>query len=436
MTATTPLAPALDPAQLSDICRRAKQASRRVANLSSQVRNSALYAIAAALRDQATAILGANFLDVERARKAATPEPLVDRLALTPARLEALAQSIEEIARQSDPVGEVLGLKRRPNGLLVGQVRIPLGVIAMIYEARPNVTVDAAALTLKSGNAVLLRGGSDAASSNAYLGQLVRRALESAGVPGDAVHVLPPLDRDATKILLAQTGLIDLVIPRGGEGLIRFVTEHARVPVIQHYQGVCHVYADEGCDHVMALQLVENGKVERPGTCNATECLLVHQHEALTLLPALARRLGALGVELRVCRRSAEILADCLSDNENHMIIPATDADWGREFLDKILAIRIVDSFEQATEHIATYGSGHTEAICTASYERSQQWLREVDASCVLVNASTRFNDGGELGLGAEIGISTSKLHAFGPMGAEHLTTRKWVVYGNGQQRT
>jgi glutamate-5-semialdehyde dehydrogenase len=296
----------------------------------------------------------------------------------------------------------------------------------MIYEARPNVTVDAAALTLKSGNAVLLRGGSDARSSNEALGKVLRQAVREAGLPEDSVQILPPLDQEATRVLLAQSGLIDLVIPRGGERLIRFVTENARVPVIQHYKGVCHLYVDEGADLDVALRLVENGKVQRPGTCNATECLLVHRAEAAALLPRVAARLTELGVELRACPAALPLLPGAKA---------ATDDDWGQEYLEKILAIRVVDSFEGALDHVARFGSNHSEAICTRSYERAQRWLREVDASCVLVNASTRFNDGGELGLGAEIGISTSKLHAYGPMGAQHLTTLKWIVQGDGQIR-
>lgn len=414
------------PFDIAEACRRAKRASRVVAALTPSAKTGALVALAGALRANASVVEEANRRDVARARAAGVAEALVDRLALGPERLEALAKSVEAIAAQPDPVGQVLSLERRPNGLLAGQMRVPLGVIAMIYEARPNVTIEAAAIALKAGNAALLRGGSDASASNEALGRVLAGALASSGLPVDAFWVLPPLDREETKTLLAQTGLVDLVIPRGGEGLIRFVTEHARVPVIQHYKGVCHLYADEGCDHAMALALLENGKAQRPGTCNATECLLVHRAEAAGFLPQMGERLAALGVELRACPRSRELLPGAR---------PAADDDWGREFLDRVLAVRVVDSFDDALEHVARYGSGHTEALCTASYERSQRWVREVDASCVIVNASTRFNDGGELGLGAEVGISTSKLHAYGPMGAEHLTTRKWVLYGDGQIR-
>jgi glutamate-5-semialdehyde dehydrogenase len=410
---------------IQNVARQARAAGRQTAVLSTQQKNRALEAIAQTLLTHEGLILQENQKDVERARQAGVAEPLVDRLALNPARIRGMVDSVREIAAQTDPVGEVLGLTRRPNGLLVGEMRIPLGVIAMIYEARPNVTVDAAALTFKSGNAVILRGGSDASTSNHVLGGLLRDCLRDQQLPEHAIQVLPPLDRDATKVLLAQSGLIDLVIPRGGYGLIKFVTEHARVPVIQHFQGVCHVFVDEGADPVQAEAVVVNGKTQRPGTCNATECLLIHE-AALDMLPTLAASLLKQGVEIRGCPRTQQLIPQA---------VPAQDSDWGCEFLDKILAVRVVSSFEEAVAHINRYGSNHTETICTRSYERAQRWLREVDASCVLVNASTRFNDGGQLGLGAEIGISTSKLHAFGPMGAVHLTTKKWVVYGEGQIR-
>jgi glutamate-5-semialdehyde dehydrogenase len=407
-------------------CRRAREASRKVANATPSERNEALLLVADAVWSAREEVLAANRDDVARARAAGMDAALIDRLALDEHRMTALVESVREIAAQPDPVGEVLGMTRRPNGLLVGRVRIPLGVIAMIYEARPNVTVDAAALALKSGNAVLLRGGSDASSSNAALGMVVASALARTKLPADAVQVLPPLDREATKVLIAQTGLVDLVIPRGGEGLIRFVTEHARVPVIQHFQGVCHLYADESCDHAMLVRLVVNGKAQRPGTCNATECLLVHEAEAKALLPMAVSALIDAGVEVRGCERTQAIVP---------AVFPAAANDFGHEFLAKVIAVKVVSSFDEALDHVATFGSGHTESICTTSYERSQRFLREVDASCVMVNASTRFNDGGELGLGAEIGISTSKLHAYGPMGAVHLTTTKWLVYGEGQTR-
>ena len=378
------------------------------------------------LEERAPEILAANAEDVAEARAAAIGDAMIDRLVLDVPRVRAMADGVREIAALDDPVGEVVGMRRRPNGLLAGQVRVPLGVIAMIYESRPNVTVDAAALCLKSGNAVLLRGGKEARRSNAALGVIVRDALARTGLPEDAVQIVPPLDREATKTLLGMSGVIDLLIPRGGEGLIRFVAEHARVPVVQHYQGVCHLYVDEDADGDMALALVDNGKMSRPGVCNALECLLVHQSEAARFVPRLAA-LCDRGLEVRGCDRTCALLDRALR---------AQDDDYGKEFLAHILAVRVVDDFDQALAHIARYGSNHSEAICTRSYERAQRFLREVDASCVLVNASTRFNDGSMLGLGAEVGISTSKLHAYGPMGLASLTTLKWIVEGSGQVRT
>ena len=415
--------------QLDGLCARARAAARALAPIGRDRKDRALRTIAERLRAAgglAGGLLEENAADVAAARAAGLAESLVDRLVLDEARLGAVADALLEVAAFDDPVGEVLGMKRRPNGLLIGQVRIPLGVIAMIYEARPNVTVDAAALCLKSGNAVLLRGGKEAARSNAALGALVREAIADAGLPVDAVQIVPPLGREETRLLVGMTGKIDLVIPRGGEGLIRFVAEHARVPVIQHYKGVCHLYVDAGADVAMALRLVENGKLQRPGVCNALECLLVHADTAAALLPLLAPLCAAGRLEVR-------------GDEATRRLLPAAQAavasDWGTEFLAHILAVRVVGSLDEALDHIALYGSNHTEAICTSRYENAQRFLREVDASAVLVNASTRFNDGGELGLGAEIGISTTKLHAYGPMGLESLTALKWIAYGDGQTR-
>jgi glutamate-5-semialdehyde dehydrogenase len=299
-------------------------------------------------------------------------------------------------------------------------------VVAMVYESRPNVTVDATALCLKAGNAVLLRGGKEAASSNQALGRVIQRALGDTDVPPACVQIVPATDRDGVRELLSLDDLIDVAIPRGGEGLIRFVAENARVPVVKHYQGVCHLFLDAGCDHARAVAITLNAKVQRPGVCNALECLLVHEQAAESLLPVVAQALREAGVELRGCPRTVQLVPEAR---------PAEDSDYGHEFLSKVLAIRVVRDLDQALEHVARYGSNHTEAICTESYERAERWLREVDASCVVVNASTRFNDGGQLGLGAEIGISTSKLHAYGPMGLEELTAEKWVVLGQGQVR-
>ncbi|MGK3993967.1 glutamate-5-semialdehyde dehydrogenase [Sorangium sp. So ce1024] len=415
---------------LRALCQRARMAARALAPLDRAQKDRALRAIAERLRAEAgegkrSAVLAANAEDVAAARAAGVSEPLVDRLVLDEARLTAIAGAVLDIAAAGDPVGQVVGMERRPNGLLVGQVRVPLGVIAMIYESRPNVTVDAAALCLKSGNAAILRGGKEAARSNAALGALLSDAVRSVGLPADAVQIVPSLDREATRILLGMTGMIDLAIPRGGEGLIRFVAENARVPVIQHYKGVNHLYADAGCDLDMAFRLVENGKLQRPGVCNALECLLVHESVAAPLLGRVAA-LVERGLELR-------------GDEATCALVPsarrASEDDYGREFLAPILAVRVVRSLDEAIEHIGRYGSTHTEVICTPRYDHAQRFLREVDASCVLVNASSRFNDGGELGLGAEIGISTTKLHAYGPMGLASLTALKWIAYGEGQTR-
>jgi len=409
---------------------KAKAASRVLRSSGRAAKDAALLHVAAALEKEASdpsgAVLSENAADLEAAREAGLDAAFIDRLALSAERLRALAKAMREIAAQDDPVGSVSHMNRRPSGILVGRVRVPLGVIAMVYEARPNVTLEAFALTLKSGNAVLLRGGKEAVRSNMALGAIARSALTAVGLPEDAAFILPPgaAGRDEIRELVSLSGLVDLAIPRGGEGLIKFVTENARVPVIQHYKGVCHMFVDEGADLDQAERLVENAKLSRVGVCNALECLLVHEREAVRFLPRLERLISE-GLEVRGDAATCALIA----------AKPAVEADWGFEFLAKILAARVVPSFDAAVDHIARYGSCHTEAIVTSSYERGQRFLREVDASCVLINASTRFNDGGELGLGAEMGVSTSKIHAYGPMGLEHLTTSKWIVYGEGQTR-
>lgn len=409
---------------------RAKQASRSLRSLGRAAKDRALEHVAKALEGEAAnqtgPVLSANAADLAAAREGGLDAAFIDRLALNPDRLRSLAKAMREIATQDDPVGSVSKMNRRPSGILVGRVRVPLGLVAMVYEARPNVTLEAFALTLKSGNAVILRGGKEAARSNAALGELAQRALAAESLPTDAAFILAPGSggRDEIRELVGLSGLVDLAIPRGGEGLIRFVTENARVPVIQHYKGVCHMFVDEGADLDQADRLVENAKLSRVGVCNALECLLVHRAEAERFIPRLAT-LVKKGLELRGDEATCKLVA----------AKPATDADWGFEFLAPILAVRVVDDFDAALDHIARFGSNHTESIITSSYERGQRFLREVDASCVLINASTRFNDGGELGLGAEMGVSTSKIHAYGPMGLEHLTTEKWIVYGEGQIR-
>ncbi len=404
-----------------------KRASRILAKLGSRRKDAALRALAAKLRASVAAIGDANARDVAQAREAGLSSAMIDRLGMGPKVVESTARGVEHVMTLVDPVGSRREMHRLENGLLVGRERLPLGLIAMIYESRPNVTVDAAALCLKSGNAVLLRGGKEAQHTNAALGEVIRAALSEAGLPPDAVQIVPATDRESTRELLGLTDLVDLAIPRGGEGLIRFVAENARVPVIKHYKGVCHLFLDQGCDPAMAVALALNGKVQRPGVCNALECLLVHAADAAALLPPVAEALSAAGVELRGCPRTVELVPTAR---------PARDDDFGAEFLDLIIAVRVVDDLDAALAHVERYGSNHSEAICTPSYAHAQRWLREVDASCVLVNASTRFNDGSELGLGAEIGISTSKLHAYGPMGLESLTTEKWIVLGDGHTRS
>lgn len=404
----------------------AKQASRKLATLDRKAKDAALTAVAAALRANKERIFAANQVDLEAARAGGTPASMLDRLRMDEKVLEETAKGVEYIVGLPDPVGSRGSMQRLPSGVLAGRERVPLGVIAMVYESRPNVTVDAAALCLKSGNAVLLRGGKEAHHTNQALGQLLQAALAATAVPGDAVQIVPATDREGIRELLSLSDLVDLAIPRGGEGLIRFVAENARVPVIKHYKGVCHLFLDAGCDVEMAARLAVNGKVQRPSACNSLECLLVHAADAARLLPPVAKALLAQGTELRGCARTRELVPEAK---------PATDADWGTEYLANVLAVKVVSDLDEALAHLARYGSNHTEAICTENYIHAQRWLREVDASCVLVNASTRFNDGGQLGLGAEIGISTSKLHAYGPMGLDSLTTEKWVVLGEGQIR-
>jgi glutamate-5-semialdehyde dehydrogenase len=398
------------------------------ARLGAEDRRDALEKVAGAIDAHRAQILAGNAVDLSAAEQNGVAGPMLDRLKLDERAVVKLAEAVREVAAQEDPLGGVEEETTRPNGLRVGRMRIPLGVIAMIYESRPNVTSDAAALCLKAGNAVILRGGSEALHSNRAIADAVREGLAESAVPEDAVQLVPTTDRGAIDVLLQQEQWIDLVIPRGGEGLIRAVTEKSRIPVLQHYKGVCHLFLDESAPLEQAVAIAVNAKVQRPAVCNALETLLVHRGAAERLLPAVAKALVAEGVELRGCARTLELLPD-LDVRE------ATEDDWHEEYLDLRLAVRVVDDLEAALEHIARYGSSHTEAIVTDDEESARAFVAAVQSSTVLVNASTRFADGGELGLGAEIGISTSKLHAFGPMGARELTTRKFVVFGDGQVR-
>jgi glutamate-5-semialdehyde dehydrogenase len=415
------------PETVGQMAQEARGAARRLGSLSRGLKDRVILRVAELLQERQSQIQAANRQDVEAAQSQGLSAAFIDRLTLADKVFASMIQGLQEVAALPDPVGAVTGMWVRPNGLKVGRQRIPLGVIGFIYESRPNVTVDAAALCLKSGNAVILKGGKEALHSNLALAALMQEALAEAGAPQAAVQVIPSVDREATLELLKQDELVDLIIPRGGEGLIRFVAENSRIPVLKHYKGVCHIYVDATADLGMAEEVCFNAKVQRPGVCNAMETMLVHDEAAPSFLPRMLPRFREAGVELRGCPGTRDI---------DPQVKPARAEDWGAEFLDLILAVKLVPDLDEALDHISRYSSNHTEAIITRDYGRAQRFLQEVDSSVVLVNASTRFNDGGELGLGAEIGINTSKLHAFGPMSLEELTTTKFIVYGDGQIRT
>ncbi len=413
--------------QIRRVAEAARSAARTVAKAAAQQRTRALVAIAEAIDRHRPAILAASACDLAAARNAGTSAALLDRLMLDDRRITGLARAVREIADAPDILGRVDRTETRPNGLEIQRVRIPLGVIAMIYEARPNVTTDAAALCLKAGNACILRGGREALESNRALLAAVHDGLAAAGLPAAAAQLVPITDREAIADLVRLDDLIDLCIPRGGEGLIRYVAEHARVPVIKHYKGVCHIYVHAAADPERALAIIENAKVQRPGVCNAVETVLVDRPIAASFVPRLVARLAP-AVELRGDDTVRALGGDAVR--------PASEDDWYAEYLDLILAVRVVDGLDAAIAHIERYGSSHTESILTTDREVGERFVREVDSSTVMINASTRFADGGELGLGAEIGISTTRLHAYGPMGAEGLTTTKFVVRGTGQVRS
>jgi len=410
-----------------EMAKAARSAAMEMARCASNRKNAVLLGMADKIEEEASSIKKANQKDLARARKAGLSDAMIDRLTVSDGTINSMAKGLREVAGLNDPVGATSKAWLRPNGLEVTRMRIPLGVIGIIYESRPNVTIDAAGLCLKAGNAVILRGGSEALHSNQTLAGIIGRVLGEYGLPEKAVQIVPVRDRKAVNILLSQEEFIDLIIPRGGEGLIRFVVAHSKIPVLKHYKGVCHVYVDESADLNMAEEICFNAKVQRPGVCNAMETMLLHRSIAREFLPKMAKRLIDAGVEIRGCPETCQIVPEAKN---------AQEADWPAEYLDLILAVRVVGDMDQAISHIATYGSKHTEAIVTRDYKRAKRFVREVDASVVLINASTRFNDGGELGLGAEIGISTSKLHAFGPMGVEELTTTKFAVFGDGQVRS
>ncbi|WP_282246392.1 glutamate-5-semialdehyde dehydrogenase [Stenotrophomonas sp. PS02300] len=403
-----------------------RDAAQVLAQLSSEAKAALLNGMADALDTDAATILAANALDLTAAEAKGTGSAMLDRLALNPARLAGISAALREVAALPDPVGSITRDDIRPNGIRVQKVRVPLGVIAMIYEARPNVTADAAALCIKAGNGVILRGGSEAIHSNTAIATSLKRALRDAGVPDAALTLVEDLRRETMLTLLQLNDLVDLAIPRGGEGLIRFVAEHARVPVIKHYKGVCHLYVDRAADLAKALTLLVDGKCSRPSACNSLETLLVHADVAADFLPQAESALRARGVELRADARAREWLAES---------VPATDDDFAAEYLDLIIAVRVVDDLEQALAHIQQYSSDHTEVIATEDPAAAQRFIHALRAAVVMVNASSRFSDGGELGLGAEIGISTTRLHAYGPMGLEALTVERFVVQGTGQTR-
>lgn len=411
---------------IKDMAVRARKAGRGMAGLSSGQKNRALLRMAAALDSEKDFIVKENAKDLAAGREKGLSTAMLDRLHLSEKVMASMIAGLKEVAALPDPVGEIDDMVKRPSGITVGRMRIPLGVIGMIYESRPNVTVDAAALCLKAGNAIILRGGSEAIHSNMALARVLQDALAAEEIDAAAIQVIPVTDREAVTFMLELEEDIDLIIPRGGEGLIRFVAETSRIPVLKHYKGVCHIFVDESADPAMAVDIVMNSKVQRPGVCNALEGLLVHEKVAAAFLPRVAEALVGAGVELRGCPASCAAASG---------IVPASDQDWGTEFLELILAVKVVSDIDAAMDYIVRYGSLHTESIITSDYANAQRFIREVDASAVMVNASTRFSDGGEFGLGTEIGISTTKLHAYGPMGLKELTTRKFIVYGDGQIR-
>ena len=411
---------------LTEMGQRAKDAAAVLAKVSSEQKNKALLEAAKALRQSADTILAANAQDLKRGRENGMSEALLDRLMVNPARIDAMAVGLEQIVTLDDPIGEILSMKKRPNGLMIGQMRVPFGVIGIIYESRPNVTADAFGLCFKTGNAVILRGGSDAISSNTAIAEILRNALVSAGMPKDSIQLVTDTSHETAREMMRLNRYIDVLIPRGGARLIRTVVENSTVPVIETGTGNCHVYVDEFADLDMAVNIIVNAKTQRLGTCNTCESLVVHSKVAEEVIPKIAKALFEKDVEIR-------------GDEEARKLVPqiheASEEDWGREYLDRIISLKVVDSVDEAIAHINRYNTGHSEAIVTKDYEHAQQFLREVDAAAVYVNASTRFTDGFEFGFGAEIGISTQKLHARGPMGLLALTSTKYIIYGDGQIR-
>ena len=410
---------------------QAKTASALMAKAPAAIKNKALKALARLLREHTAALQADNARDLERARAAGLAEPLVDRLKLTPQVLETCAQGCEQLAAMADTIGEITGMKQQPSGIRVGQMRVPIGVFGMIFESRPNVTIEAASLSIKSGNAAILRGGSEAIESNKALARLVQLALQEAGLPEDAVQLVQTTDRAAVGQLITMPQFVDVVIPRGGKGLIERISAEAKVPVIKHLDGNCHTYVDDPCDIAMAVRVADNAKTSKYSPCNASESLLVAAGVAAEFLPRIAAVYAEKGVEMRVCQASRALLATV----SGAKLVDATEQDWGEEYLAPVISIKVVADVDEAIAHINRYSSLHTDAILTRDHMHAQRFLREVDSASVMVNASTRFADGFEYGLGAEIGISTDKFHARGPVGIEGLTSLKWVVLGEGEVR-
>ncbi len=410
---------------------QAKAASALMARAPAAVKNRALLALARRLRESTEALQADNARDLDRARAAGLAEPMVDRLKLTPKVLDTCALGCEQLAAMGDVIGEISGMRQQPSGIRVGQMRVPIGVFGMIYESRPNVTIEAASLSIKSGNACILRGGSEAIDSNRALARIVQEALEEAGLPADAVQLVQTTDREAVGHLIAMPQYVDVVIPRGGKGLIERISREAKVPVIKHLDGNCHTYVDDPCDVAMAVKVADNAKTQKYSPCNASEGLLVARGVAAEFLPQIGVVYAAKGVEMRGCPEALALLADV----PGALLVPATEQDWSEEYLAPVISIKVVDGLDEAIAHINRYGSHHTDAILTRDHMHAQRFLREVDSASVMVNASTRFADGFEYGLGAEIGISTDKFHARGPVGIEGLTSLKWVVLGDGDIR-